>query len=273
MALIFFFLGMVSAPAQVTPPAPLEVSVQILYEGYQLPDGEAVHAPAGFYLSPSVRTTLPLHAGDAVTIDIYADGQKLLSQRAAWHEETNPSKNARPGEAVPMIIQAAQFFYKDTDWTNVPEGNHVVLAHAYDFHGLSAFSKPMHITVLPPLPPRPVSGTHEAIGPPRPVLEQGRAEAPFRHVLINHRAPRAEYQVVGTVTARAPGEWSRDAAMTELKKQAAQLGANWVILDKFHFVDPISKTNRVFIEPEINLSGKALYVPSWNQSQTSNIER
>ena len=265
-ALIFFFLATVSALAQVTSPAPLEVSVQIQYEGYQLPDGEAVHAPAGFYLSPSVRTTLPLHAGDAVTIDIYADGQKLLSQRAAWHEETNPSKNARPGEAVPMIIQAAQFFYDDAHWTNVSEGNHVVLAHAYDFHGLSAFSKATHITVLPPLPPQPVSGTHEAIGAPRPVLQP-------EQVQVKHRAPRAQYLVVGTVTARAPGEWSRDAAMTELKKQAAQLGANWVVLDKFHFVDPISNTNRVFIEPEIHLSGKALYVPSWNQSQTSNIER
>lgn len=254
--LVLLFLATVSALAQVAPPAPsLQIFVHVEYEGYGLPDGEAVHAPANFYLSPFVRTTLPLHAGDTVTIDVYADGRKLLSQKAVWHEEFNPSKNARPGEAVPMIIQPAQFFYDDAQWTNVPEGKHMVLAQAYDFHGLSAYSKPMHITVLPPLPPRPVSGTHEAIGRPRPAL------APDR-VQIKHRAPRAEYRVIGTVTARAPGQWSRDVAVAELKMQAAQLGANWVILDKFHFVDPISKTNRVFIEPEINLSGKAVYVPS-----------
>ena len=269
-ALIVFFLATASALAQFTPPAPpsasLAISVQVLYEGYQLPDGEMVHAPGNFFLSPSIQTTLPLHAGDAVTIDIYADGRKLLSQRAAWQEEFNPSKNPPPGVAVPMIIRPAQFFYKDLDWTNVSEGKHVVLAQAYDFHGLSAFSKPMHIIVLPPLPPRPVSGMHEAIGPLRPALKPDQ-------VRINHRAPRVEYQVVGIVMARAPGAWSRDAAVTELKKQAAQLGANWVILDKFHFVNPIDQTNRIFIEPEIQISGKALYVPSLNQSQTSNIER
>ncbi|HEV2330887.1 MAG TPA: hypothetical protein VGY56_19070 [Verrucomicrobiae bacterium] len=111
-----------------------------------------------------------------------------LSQRAAWQEEFNPSKNPIPGVAVPFIIRPAQFFYKDMDWTNVPEGKHVVLAHAYDFHGFSEFSKPMHIIVLPPLPPRPVNCRHEATGPPRPALRP-------EQVRINHRAPRADYHI------------------------------------------------------------------------------
>ncbi|HEY1789979.1 MAG TPA: hypothetical protein VGJ73_17670 [Verrucomicrobiae bacterium] len=153
--LILFFLSTVSGLAQITllppPSAPLEAFVQIQLDGHNLPDGVAVHAPANFFITPFVRTTLLLHAGDIVKIDIYADGRKMLSQKAVWHEEVNPSKNARPGEAVPMYIQPAQFFYKDLEWTNVPEGKHVVLAHAYDFHGLSAFSAATHVTILPPL--------------------------------------------------------------------------------------------------------------------------
>jgi hypothetical protein len=258
-ALTLFLFVTTSGLAQITPPpppsAPLAVYVHVQFEGYELPDGEAVHPPANFFVSPFVQTTLPLRAGDTVTIDIYADGLKLSSQKAVWHEEINPSKNARPGEAIPMFIQPAQFFYENTQWTNVPEGTHVLLAHAYDFRGLSAFSTAIHITVLPPLPPQSVSGTHEAIGPPRPALKP-------EQVRIMHRPPRQEYQVVGIVTARAPGQWSFDVASAELKKQAAQLGANWVILNQSHWVNPINKKNRVFIEPESHLSGKALYVPS-----------
>src|SRR5579863_5238849 len=121
--LLLFATAAVSGLAQATPSSvPLEVSVQVHFDGYDMPDGEAVHAPGNFFLSPFVRTTLPLRAGDTVTIDIYADGRPLLSQKAVWYEEFDPSKNARPGEAIPMIIRPAQFFYKFIDWTNVPEG-------------------------------------------------------------------------------------------------------------------------------------------------------
>jgi hypothetical protein len=257
-ALLVLFLATATALAQITvlppPSAPLEVYVEVEYEGYSLPDGEAVHAPANFFMRPFVRTTLPLHEGDTVTIDIYWDGSKLSSQKAVWHEEFNPSKNARPGEAVPMFIRPAEFFYQDINCTNASEGRHMVLAQAYDFHALSAYSKPMHVTVLPPLPPQPVSGTRQAIGAPRPALKP-------EQVRIRDRAPRTEYQVIGTVTASAPGEWSHEAAATELKEQAAQLGANCVILDESHVVGPFDNTNHVFIEPETRLSGKALYVP------------
>lgn len=244
----------ISGLAQISPVPPksasLEVFVQVQYEGYILPDREAVYGPANFILIPFVQTTLPLHAGDTVTIDIYADGRKISSQKAVWHPEVRPGPHD-----LWLHISPAQFYYKFADWTNVSEGGHVILAHACDFHGLSAFSTPMRITVLPPLPPQTVSGTHEATGTPRPPLKPEQART-------NDRAPRLPYQIVGAVTAHAPGQWSRDAAVAELKKQAAQLGANWIILDEFKPIDPLSGTDHVFIKPENRLSGTAVYVPS-----------
>ena len=132
--------------------ATLNLSMQVLFRGRDMTNGEAVRAPADFFILPSVRTSPAPHPGEGVTIDFYADGHLFSSQRAVWHAEFNPSKNARPGEAVPMFIRPAQFFYKEVNWTNVPEGPHVLQAQVHDFRGLSASSPPMQVTVLPPQP-------------------------------------------------------------------------------------------------------------------------
>jgi len=238
-------------PSQNALSAPLEVSMQVLYEGCDLPEGEAIHEPADLYIMPSLETTAAAHAGDTVKIDVYGDGRKLFSGEAVWHDEVNPSKNARPGQAIPMFIMPAGFGYPVGKWANVPEGKHVLLARAYDFHGLSAFSRALHFTVLPPLPSRPVSGTHVLTGTPPPVLNP-------KLVRLMRRPPRVAYEVMGTVTAYAPGKWSYEVAAAELRSQAAQMGANWVIVDEVPYVAPISKTNNVFIEPESGLSGRAV---------------
>jgi hypothetical protein len=159
-----FILCLITCGAQAQTPASLEISMRALYLGFELPDDAVIYAPATVFIMPWVETSRPVHAGDTVTIDFFTDGRKLSSGKAAWHDEINPSKNARPGEAVPMFIAPAQFSCPQPEWANIPEGKHVILLRAYDFHGLSAFSKAIHFTVLPPLPSKPVSGTHTVAG-------------------------------------------------------------------------------------------------------------
>ena len=238
-------------------PASLKISMRALYLGFDLPDDAVIYAPATVFIMPWVDTSLPVHADDTVTIDFFADGRKLSSGKAIWHDEINPSKNARPGEAVPMFIAPAQFSYPQGEWSSIPEGKHVILLRAYDFHGLSAFSEALHFTVLPPRPVEPVSGTHVVTGKQRPPLKP-------EQMRISHAPvpPRLRYEVIGRVTARAPGRWSQDACTAELKSQAAQMGANRVIIDPLErrSDSAFSITNKIFAEPEIHLSGQAVYV-------------
>jgi hypothetical protein len=264
---VFIVCLMITFGIRAQTDASLRISMQALYIGFTLPDGAVIYAPATVFIMPWVETSLPVHAGDTVTIDFFTDGRKLLSGKAVWHDEINPSKNARPGEAIPMFISPAQFYCPQSAWTNIPEGKHVILVRAYDFHGLSAFSEALHFTVLPPRPVKPVSGTHVVTGKQRPPLrpEQVRISwAPAR--------PRLRYEVIGRVTARAPGRWSRDACYAELKRQAAQMGANRVLIDPpDRWTDrTLSRTNKVFYEPDTYLAGDAVYVLS---PVTNNITR
>lgn len=150
--------------AQVQTPASLQISMRALSLGLDLPDNAVIYSPATVFIMPWADTSLPVHAGDSVTIDFYTDGRKLTSGKAVWHDEINPSKNARPGEAVPMFIAPAQFYYPQPEWTHITEGKHVILLRAYDFHGLSAFSGALHFTVLPPRPVDAASVTHFVTG-------------------------------------------------------------------------------------------------------------
>jgi len=237
--------------------ATLKISMRALYLGFELPDNAVIYAPATVFIMPEVETSLPIHAGDTVTIDFFADGRKLSSGKATWQGEINPSKNARLGEAVPMFIAPAQFSYPQSIWANIPEGRHVILLRAYDFHGLSAFSEALHFTVLPPRPVEPVSGTHVVTGKQRPPLKP-------EQVRISHAPapPRLRYEVIGRVTALAPGRWSQDACMAELRRQAAQMGANRVLIDEPDRWNDwtLSTTNKVFWEPDAHLAGDAVYV-------------
>src|SRR5580704_14893019 len=78
-------------------PASLEISMRALYLGFELPNDAVIYAPATVFIMPWVQTSLPVHAGDTVTIGFFTDGRKQWSGKAVWQDEINPSKNARPG--------------------------------------------------------------------------------------------------------------------------------------------------------------------------------
>ncbi len=132
-----------SAPAES-----LTVSVEPLCKGKRLEDQAIVPAPANIFIFVHLETTANMRAGDAVNIDFFADGEKLCSDRAVWHDAIRPSN--RPGIASPMIVAPAQFGLPSCEWTNAPAGKHTLTARAYGFHNLSATSEPVHITVLTP---------------------------------------------------------------------------------------------------------------------------
>ncbi len=132
-----------SAPAES-----LTVSVEPLCKGKRLEDGASVPAPANVFIFVHLETTAKMHAGDAVNIDFFADGEKLCSDKAVWHDAIRPSN--RPGMASPMIVAPAQFGLPSCEWTNAPAGKHTLTARAYGFHNLSATSEPVGITILAP---------------------------------------------------------------------------------------------------------------------------
>jgi hypothetical protein len=105
------------------------------------------HAPARIDLVAYVRMEPHPHAGDAVPVEFFADSKRLGSGKAVWHDVIRP--HARPGEAVPMWIMAAQFYPAEFVWKKVPEGVYMVTAKAIWTNGLSAVSAPLKVTVLP----------------------------------------------------------------------------------------------------------------------------
>jgi hypothetical protein len=253
---VFIICLLITFGIRAQTPASLGISVEAMYNGFELPDGAAIYALATVFITPSLQTSLPVHAGDTVTVDFYTDGHKQWSDKEVWEDEFNPSKNARPGEATPLIIRPAQFLISFHEWANIPEGRHVILLRAYNFHSLSVFSEALHFTVLPPRPVEPVSGTHVLTGKQRPPLKPEQVRISW-----GSPPPRLRYEVIGRVTARAPGRWSQDVCRAELKRQAAQMGANRVLIDPPDRSDGWTRsiTNKVFAEPDAHLAGLAVY--------------
>ena len=91
----------------------------------------------------------------------------------------------------------------------------------------------MHFVVLPPLPPQPPSGTHTLTGKTK------RSPANPELVKIFRSAPQKAYEVVGKVTARVSRKWPQGMqdALTEISRQAAQLGANGVLVENVNHSD------------------------------------
>lgn len=114
------------------------------------------------------------------------------------------------------------------------------------------------------------TGTHIVTGPARPAIKD------WQTVTV-YQAPPAKYQVIGIVNAQAPGnhQWNMNSAVKALKKQAAKIGANGIILGS---VNPGSQSIGTGIgsgygggmtfnsstiaisQTSIQLSGEAIYV-------------
>jgi len=212
--------------------------------------------PPNLFIHPDVKTVMAVHAGDTVMIDFFVDCKRLCSGKAIWHNMVIPP--TQPGQAKPTYMVPAQFVVPNCIWTNVTEGNHVLKVRASDFHSLSAISAPVHITVLPPLPVEPPKGTHIISGRSFPALRP-------EQVQLSKTRPPVAYATIGTVSAQTTGQWPRDSkeAFDELKIQAAQMGANWVIIDRISQSKGTMFSDKMtaFAEPEIYLSGRAIYVP------------
>lgn len=85
------------------------------------------------------------------------------------------------------------------------------------------------------------------------------------NVIIYSEAP-TNYEVIGIVTASSDMGWTEqgdlDYAIEELKKQAAKVGANGIILESLNTVNSGGvMTNGVYIPVTAkSVSGKAIYV-------------
>lgn len=85
--------------------------------------------------------------------------------------------------------------------------------------------------------------------------------------VILYTEPPANYEVIGIVTASSDSEWtdqgSLDYTLTELKKQAAKIGANGILLEDVTQTTTGGVYSYGMYVPSTsqNLSGKAIYVP------------
>ena len=134
------------APAGNPPHDPLSVTLEVLCNGDALHDRDALRAPAHLFFLAHPTTTIAAHKGDSVTIDFFANTNKLGSQKCVWHEGIRPDPHSRKFQ--PMIIVAPGFGGVSFDWTNAPAGSYKLTARASGLHGLSAVTTPLHITIL-----------------------------------------------------------------------------------------------------------------------------
>lgn len=258
LSAIFCLLIALAAPgarAQMPPRLPLSVSLQVFYDRVPVPQNALVPQPVVFFIHPELHTKISPRPGDVVMIDFFADGKKLASGKATWHDATAPGALTGGPANAPRL--PAQFIVPNYIWKEVPRGDHVISVHAYGFHGASAVGGPLRVTVVPPLPRPPLTGTHTL---------QGRQRAPLKPeaVHMSNEPPATAYDAVGTVTASSPGIGPQDfqRALAELQIQAAAMGANYVIFGPVQHsgLNPFGGPNRTFVVPETRILGKALYV-------------
>jgi hypothetical protein len=79
---IFILCLWITFDIRAQTPASLGISMELMYNGFELPDGAVVYAPATVFITPYLQTSLPVHAGDTVAIDFFTDGRKMWSDKA-----------------------------------------------------------------------------------------------------------------------------------------------------------------------------------------------
>jgi hypothetical protein len=146
---LFCWLAIGVSPAQNTSgPSAADGTTNLLAVelGPQL-SREVFHAPATVRLSAFVTLRAPAHAGDFVTVEFFANTNRLGSGRSDWHGLIRPQP--RPGQPVPLFVIAPGFAPATFIWTNVPAGDYTLTARATGANGLSAVSAPVNIIVRP----------------------------------------------------------------------------------------------------------------------------
>lgn len=102
------------------------------------------------------------------------------------------------------------------------------------------------------------SGTNVVTGKQRPATNP--------NDVVLYSEPPANYEVIGVVTASSDSGWTEQEdlnyAIAELKKQAAKIGANGVILENISTSESggIISNGIYFPATAKNISGKAIYV-------------
>ena len=87
-------------------------------------------------------------------------------------------------------------------------------------------------------------------------------------VIILTEIPNEKYEVIGIVTASSDAGWTEQGdlnyAVAELKRQAAKIGANAVILDNVSTSNSGGVLSYGIYIPisQKNVSGKAIYIPN-----------
>lgn len=87
------------------------------------------------------------------------------------------------------------------------------------------------------------------------------------NVIIYTEIPSCKYETIGIVTASSDAGWTEqddlNYAVAELKRQAAKIGANGVILDNISTSNSGGVISNGIIIPVTakNVSGKAIYIP------------
>ena len=108
-------------------------------------NGSTYPAPAVVYILAGVGLAGGAKAGDTVTVDFFANTNRLGSRQSVWHNGIKPDPSSRHFQ--PMIMSAAGFGGVELCWSNVPAGSYALTARASGWHGLSAVSESVNITI------------------------------------------------------------------------------------------------------------------------------
>lgn len=139
-----------STASENSPQKPLEVSLEVLSNGSILHDGDTLRAPTALWIGASIKTAVAGHAGDSITVDFFANTNRLGSRKYGWLDKIEPDLHSLKPQ--PMIIRAAGFYGGDFVWSNAPAGSYALTAKAWGWHGHSDVSAPINITISSPHP-------------------------------------------------------------------------------------------------------------------------
>lgn len=138
LALLFCLLPAWSGMAQSGNPLRVDLSIW--------PPGRTnFQAQAEIKMMVVVNMDGPHQDGDAVKVEVFANGKRISKETSYWHPEQRP----RPGRDLYLHITPAHFDAIPVHWSDPPVGHYALTARAAFSKTVKAVSAPANIIVSP----------------------------------------------------------------------------------------------------------------------------
>jgi hypothetical protein len=145
--LLFWLLIVGCSPGQTSVAPPNTSSGKpVSVEVFVFSPDHVYYAPTNIQIQAFV-VMAGAQAGDSVTVDFFANSNKLGSVKSKWHEAIFPPN--KPHQAQYMHVLPAGFDPMGIVWRKPQPGDYLLTAKASSAGGVPVVSQPLKITILP----------------------------------------------------------------------------------------------------------------------------